>query len=65
VKLVLPEAGKRLGGPVQEFVDELLGSGGRKELQWLVQGPDAMEIAVSVETTNAGTITQKAQEKQP
>jgi hypothetical protein len=65
VKLVLPEAGKRLGGPVQEFVDDLAGSGGRKEFQWLVQGPDAMEIAVSIETQNAGTAIQKAEVKKP
>jgi hypothetical protein len=63
VKLVLPEAGKRLGGNVQELLYDLQGSGGRKEYQWLVQGPDAMEIAVSVETTHAGTATKKAEEK--
>ena len=39
------------------------GSGGRKEYTWLVQGPDAMEIAVTVETPHAGTVTKQAQEK--
>jgi zinc carboxypeptidase len=63
VKLMLPEAGKRLGGPVQEFVEDLPGSGGRAEFTWLVQGPDAMEIAVTVETTHAGTATKVAEEK--
>ena len=65
VRLVLPEAGKRVGGNVQEFCTDLPGSGGRAEYKWLVQGPDAMEIAVTVETTHAGTATSKAAEKQP
>jgi len=65
IRLVLPEAGKRLGGNVQELLSDLPGSGGRKEYQWLVQGPDAMEIAVSVETSHAGTATRKAEEKKP
>jgi hypothetical protein len=60
VTLRLPQAGQRLGGPPQEFVDDLPGSGGRKEFTWLVQGPEAMEIAVEVETPNAGTATRTA-----
>src|SRR5262249_13112991 len=62
-KLLLPEAGKRLGGEVQELLSDLPGSGGRKEYTWLVQGPEAMEIAVSVETAHAGATTRKAEEK--
>jgi hypothetical protein len=63
VTLRLAEAGRRLGGPVREFVDDLAGSGGRRELTWLVQGPDAMEIAVEVESANAGTARRVAEEK--
>lgn len=62
--LLLPEAAKRLGGPPQEFTDDLPGSGGRQEFTWLVQGSAAMEIAVRVETPNAGTATRAAEEKE-
>ena len=64
IRLVLPEAGKLLGGNAQELLRDLPGSGGRKEYTWLVQGPAAMEIAVTVETTHAGKATSTAQEKQ-
>jgi len=63
VHLDLPSAGTRLGGNVQELLEDLPGSGGRKEYTWLVQGPDAMEIAITVETPHAGTVTKKAEEK--
>lgn len=63
VHLDLPSAGTRLGGNVQELLEDLPGSGGRKEYNWLVQGPDAMEIAVTVETPHAGTVTKQAQQK--
>lgn len=64
IRLVLPAAGTLLGGAAQELLSDLPGSGGRKECTWLVQGPAAMEIAVSVESTHAGTDTRKAEEKQ-
>ncbi|NOT30923.1 MAG: hypothetical protein HOP15_10795, partial [Planctomycetes bacterium] len=64
IRLVLPEAGKLLGGNAQELLRDLPGSGGRKEYTWLVQGPAAMEIAVTVETTHAGKATRSAEEKQ-
>ncbi len=63
IRLVLPEAGKLLAGNAQELLSELAGSGGRAEYTWLVQGPAAMEIAVSVETTHAGKATRTAEEK--
>jgi len=63
VRLVLPAAGKLLGGNVQELLSELPGSGGRKEYKWLVQGPDAMELGVAVETDHAGVAFQKAEVK--
>ncbi len=65
VTLVLPAAGKRLGGGAQELLYDLPGSGGRAEYSWLVQGSEAMEIAVKVESTHAGTVTSKAAEKKP
>ena len=65
VRLVLPEAGKRLGGSAQELLYDLPGSGGRKEYTWLVQGPAAMEIAVAVESAHAGKDTKTAEEKKP
>jgi hypothetical protein len=64
VRLVLPQAGKLLGGNAQELLHDLPGSGGRKEYAWLVQGPDAMEIAVTVETTHAGTDRRNAEVRQ-
>lgn len=64
VRLLLPSAGKLLGGETQELLEDLPGSGGRHEFTWLVQGPEAMEIAVSVETTHAGTVTAQARPKQ-
>ncbi len=63
IRLVLPTAATCLGGKVQELLSELAGSGGRKEFTWLVQGPAGMEIAVSVESTHAGSDTRKAEEK--
>jgi hypothetical protein len=63
VRLLLPDAGVRLGGRAQELLDDLPGSGGRKEYTWLVQGPAEMEIAVTVESTHAGSATRVAEPK--
>jgi len=63
VVLVLPTAAKLVAGSPQELCSDLPGSGGRKEYTWLVQGPDAMELAVRVETDHAGHVLRKAEVK--
>ncbi|MEQ1894670.1 MAG: hypothetical protein ABL998_19180, partial [Planctomycetota bacterium] len=63
VALVLPSAAKLVAGNPQELCSELPGTGGRKEYEWLVSGPDAMELAVRVETDHAGNVLQAAEVK--
>jgi hypothetical protein len=63
VVLVLPTAAKLVAGNPQELCSELAGTGGRKEYEWLVAGPDAMELAVRVETDHAGSVLRKAEVK--
>jgi hypothetical protein len=63
VVLVLPAAARLVAGNPRELCRELAGSGGRQEYTWLVQGPDAMELAVSVETDHAGQVLRKAEVK--
>jgi hypothetical protein len=62
VRLVLPEAATFVAGERQTLVSDLPGSGGRKELTWLVHGPSGMEIAVEVDTDHAGTVSREAEE---
>jgi hypothetical protein len=62
VRLVLPEAARRLSGPPFVLLSELEGSGGRAELTWLVQAPSGAELAVAVESTHAGSDRRLAEE---
>ncbi len=62
VRLILPEAAVLVAGEVQTLVSDLPGSGGRKEILWLVHGPAAMEIGVEVDSDHAGKAFRKAEE---
>ena len=54
VELALPTGARRLGGPELVLVDELAGSGGRREFEWLVLGAAASDVRVSFESDHAG-----------
>lgn len=56
VTLVLPQSAKLLAGEKQTLVRELAGSGGRKELTWLVQGAAPTSIAIEADTDCAGHV---------
>lgn len=55
VTLRLPQNGRILAGNAQELVGDLPGSGGRKELRWLVHGASPSAMRVELDTNNAGT----------
>ncbi|MBL8858016.1 MAG: hypothetical protein JNL28_05905 [Planctomycetes bacterium] len=57
VTLALPQGAQLLAGNVQELVSELAGSGGRKELRWLVRGKEPSAIRVLVDTDHAGAVS--------
>ena len=63
VQLVLPDAATLIAGTPRSLVSTLDGSGGRFEASWLVQGPEGMEVGVSVDTDNAGVDSRKAEVK--
>ncbi len=56
VTLRAPNSAKVLAGNRQELVTHLDGSGGRKELSWLVLGGPPSNLAIQVDTDSAGTI---------
>ena len=63
VRLVLPEGAELLGGEPQILVRNLAGTGGRRELRWLVGGvDDPTRIQVSFDTDNAGAATRNLEE---
>ncbi len=64
VSLVLPDGATLLSGNTQELVRDLAGSGGRAEFEWLVHGPDGMELGVSVDSDHAGRAFRKAEVSQ-
>lgn len=55
VTLRVPPSARILAGNKQELVDDLPGSGGRKELRWLVHGAPPSAIEIEVDTDSAGT----------
>jgi hypothetical protein len=55
VTLVLPAGARILAGESQQLVRDLPGSGGRKEMRWLVNGAQPSSIAIEVDTDHAGT----------
>jgi hypothetical protein len=55
VTLHLPAGARLLAGEARTLVGELPGSGGRKQLRWLVHGAPPQNIGVEVETDHAGT----------
>lgn len=54
VTLKLPASAKLVAGEKQTLVRELAGSGGRRELQWLVFGAAPSSIEIELDTDNAG-----------
>ena len=54
VTLALPPSAKLLAGERQTLVRELAGSGGRRELRWLVQGAAPSQIELALDTDGAG-----------
>ncbi|MBI5362879.1 MAG: hypothetical protein HZA53_06845 [Planctomycetes bacterium] len=54
VTLKLPASAKLVAGEKQTLVRELAGSGGRKELEWLVLGAAPSSIEIELDTDNAG-----------
>ena len=55
VRLILPAGAQLLAGEQRVLVSELAGMGGRRELEWLVQGVTADKIGIEVETEHAGS----------
>lgn len=55
VTLRIPASARLLAGEKQTLVRELAGSGGRKELTWLVLGAAPTSIELDVDTDGAGT----------
>jgi len=55
VELVLPAQGRLLAGDKQTLVRELAGSGGRRELTWLVAGVPPSSISIAVDSDACGT----------
>lgn len=63
VTLVVPQDARILAGPRQMLVDELPGSGGRRELSWLVRGAPPSEISITVDSDCAGALAVKPEVK--
>jgi len=56
VRLEFGEGAALVAGPREELVSDLAGSGGRRELAWIVRAPSIDRIAVAVDTDSAGSI---------
>lgn len=56
VTLRAPKSAQLLAGNRQELVPLLAGSGGRKELKWLVLGAPPSALAIEVDTDHAGSV---------
>lgn len=54
ITLELPQGASLLAGNAQELVTELAGSGGRRELRWLVRGTAPSGMRVTLDSNNAG-----------
>jgi len=54
VRLLHPEGAEVIAGATQELVRDLEGSGGRQEFRWLVKSVPGAEMALEVDTDNAG-----------
>lgn len=52
-----------LAGARRELVRELEGSGGRRELRWLVRTKAPRELVLEVDTDNAGVARRNAEVK--
>ena len=56
VTVKLPAGATLVAGEKQTLVRELAGSGGRKELTWLVLGAAPSSIEIEVDTDQAGVV---------
>lgn len=56
VRLVLADGATRVAGPAEELVGELAGTGGRRELRWLVAGERLSSVGILVDSDHAGRI---------
>ena len=54
VEIRLPKGAELLAGERKQLVSDLAGSGGHRELRWLVRGANAAAIGIHVETDHAG-----------
>ncbi|MCY2959462.1 MAG: M14 family zinc carboxypeptidase [Planctomycetota bacterium] len=55
VDLELKDGATLVAGPHEELVSDLAGSGGRREIRWIVRAPSLGSIAVRIDTDSAGT----------
>ena len=55
VTIEMPDGARLVAGKREELVRDLPGSGGRKELEWLVVGATPKSLAVVVDTDSAGS----------
>jgi hypothetical protein len=62
-ELQLPAGAQILAGNVQSLIPDLGGSGGRKELRWLVRGAPPSSIELIVDSDHAGTVKQSPEVK--
>ncbi len=60
-RLLLPEGATRVAGGRQELIGELAGSGGRRELRWLVSGSGVGAGGIEVDSDHAGRIQQRVE----
>ncbi len=60
-RLLLPEGAERVAGPKQELIGELAGSGGRRELRWLVAGEGIGSVGIEIDCDHAGRIQQRVE----
>jgi len=56
VRLEFGEGAALVAGPREELVSDLAGSGGRRELAWIVRAPSVDRITLVVDTDSAGSI---------
>ncbi len=56
VRLEFGEGAVLIAGPREELVSDLAGSGGRRELAWIVRAPSVDRITIAVDTDSAGSV---------
>lgn len=56
VRLEFGEGASLVAGPREELVSDLAGSGGRRELAWIVRAPSIDRITIAIDTDSAGSV---------